>query len=209
MSALPPLAAIRTFLVACRAGSFTAAADELCVTHSAVSRQIQTLESWLGTSLFEKDGQRMVPSVHARAFAQELGGALDALTDVVQRYGKGSARQALRVSVPTTFGMRWLIPRLAAFRDAHPDATIQVLTVTTQQQPSGGNCDVAIRRDDQVFNPESAIRFLSDHHTVVASPSLLSRTPLERPEDLVRHTILETETRPRHWDDWFAEAKLS
>ncbi len=209
MSALPPLAAIRTFLVACRAGSFTAAADELCVTHSAVSRQIQTLESWLGTSLFEKDGQRMVPSVHARAFAQELGDALDALTDVVQRYGKGSARQALRVSVPTTFGMRWLIPRLAAFRDAHPDATIQVLTVTTQQQPSGGNCDVAIRRDDQVFNPESAIRFLSDHHTVVASPSLLSRTPLERPEDLVRHTILETETRPRHWDDWFAEAKLS
>ncbi|WDD95589.1 LysR substrate-binding domain-containing protein [Burkholderia sp. FERM BP-3421] len=208
MAELPPLAAIRTFLVACRAGSFSAAADELCVTHSAVSRQIQTLESRLGLRLFEKDGQRMVPTVHARAFAQELDGAFDALTDIVERYGKGRARQVLRVSVPTTFGMRWLIPRLVTFRVDHPDATIQVLTVTTQQQPNGGHCDVAIRREDLLFNPASAVRFLSDHHTVIASPSLLAERPLRHPADLIDHTLLETETRPRHWDDWFAAAQL-
>lgn len=210
MYELPPLSAIRTFLVACRAGSFTAAAHELCVTHGAVSRQIQSLESWLGQSLFEKHGQRMVPTPHAQALALEMSTTLESLVEIVQRYGKGKTKNSLRVSVPTTFGMRWLIPRLTDFYSKNPDSNIQILTVTTQQQPNNSNFDIAIRREGtSIEGYQSSFRFLSDHHSVIAAPHLLSEKPLSCLEDFYRHMIFETETRPGHWKEWFSAANFT
>lgn len=207
MYELPPLSAIRTFLVACRAGSFTAAAHELCVTHGAVSRQIQSLESWLGQSLFEKHGQRMVPTPHAQALAREMSTTLENLVEIVQRYGKGETKNSLRVSVPTTFGMRWLIPRLTDFHSKNPDSNIQILTVTTQQQPNNSFFDIAIRREEtSIDGHQSYFRFLSDQHSVIAASHLLKERPLSCLEDFYQHTIFETETRPGHWKEWFSAA---
>jgi DNA-binding transcriptional LysR family regulator len=210
MYELPPLSAIRTFLVACRAGSFTAAAHELCVTHGAVSRQIQSLESWLGQNLFEKQGQRMVPTPHAQAFAKEMSASLESLVEIVQRYGKGETKNSLRVSVPTTFGMRWLIPRLTDFYSKNPDSNIQILTTTTQQQSNLSNFDIAIKREGLLIDGyQSSFRFLSDHHSVIAAPHLLKEKPLSCLEDFYRHTIFETETRPGHWKEWFSAVNLA
>jgi DNA-binding transcriptional LysR family regulator len=210
MYELPPLSAIRTFLVACRAGSFTAAAHELCVTHGAVSRQIQSLESWLGQNLFEKQGQRMVPTPHAQALAREMSATLESLVEIVQRYGKGETKNSLRVSVPTTLGMRWLIPRLTDFHLNNPDSNIQILTTTTQQQSNHSNFDIAIKRDGLLIDGhQSSFRFLSDHHSVIAAPHLLKKKPLSCLEDFYRHTIFETETRPGHWKEWFSAASFA
>jgi DNA-binding transcriptional LysR family regulator len=210
MYELPPLSAIRTFLVACRAGSFTAAAHELCVTHGAVSRQIQSLESWLGQNLFEKQGQRMVPTPHAQAFAKEMSASLESLVEIVQRYGKGETKNSLRVSVPTTFGMRWLIPRLTDFYSKNPDSNIQILTTTTQQQSNLSNFDIAIKREGLLIDGyQSSFRFLSDHHSVIAAPHLLKEKPLSCLEDFYRHTIFETETRPGHWKEWFSAVNFA
>lgn len=207
MYELPPLSAIRTFLVACRAGSFTAAAHELCVTHGAVSRQIQSLERWLGQSLFEKHGQRMLPTLHAQALAQEMSATLENLVEIVQRYGKGQTRNSLRVSVPTTFGMRWLIPRLSDFYSKNLDSNIQILTVTTQQQLNNSSFDIAIRREGtSIEGYQSSFRFLSDHHSVIAASHLLKEKPLSCLDDFHRHIIFETETRPGHWKEWFSAA---
>lgn len=120
MSRIPPLPALKAFLAACRAGSYSAAAEELNVTHGAVSRQIQTLEDWLGQKLFERAGQRMAPTSHALAFALEVSEAFERINDAAQRYGKGSASMLLRVSAPATFAMRWLIPRLNDFHKKIP-----------------------------------------------------------------------------------------
>lgn len=210
MYELPPLSAIRTFLVACRAGSFTAAAHELCVTHGAVSRQIQSLESWLGQNLFEKQGQRMVPTPHAQALAREMSATLESLVEIVQRYGKGETKNSLRVSVPTTLGMRWLIPRLTDFHLNNPDSNIQILTTTTQQQSNHSDFDIAIKREGLLIDGhQSSFRFLSDHHSVIAAPHLLKEKPLSCLEDFYRHTIFETETRPGHWKEWFSAASFA
>lgn len=207
MHDFPPLSAVRVFLVAIRTGGFTAAAHELCVTHGAVSRQIRSLEDWLGQKLFEKAGSRMVPTSHAFAFAREISVVCDDFGEVVQRYGKGCVGDVLRVSAPTTFAMRWLIPRLEQFHLNNPRTVIQVLTVTTQQQVNNNRFDLAIRCEPEPgIGYKSSVRFLSDYCSVIASPDLLKSKPLKLLSDLSRHVLLETETRPDHWQEWLAAA---
>lgn len=210
-SRIPPLPALRAFLAASRAGSYSAAAEELAVTHGAVSRQIQILEEWLGQKLFERSGQRMVPTPHALAFAQEVSEALERIDAAARRFGKGSASMLLRVSAPATFAMRWLIPRLPDFYQRYPGTLIQVQTATTMQLTLAGSFDVAIRRNPGGNGPASnthfsAVPFMDEWHTLVAAPSLLARCPLRKLDDLRHHTLLDTETRPGFWQQWFNAA---
>jgi len=176
------------------------------VTHGAVSRQMQVLEEWLGQKLFERSGQRMVPTPHALAFAQEVSEALERIDTAARRFGKGSASMLLRVSVPATFAMRWLIPRLPDFYQRHPGTLIQVQTATTMQLTLAGSFDVAIRRSPASNAHFSGVPFMDEWHTLVAAPSLLARCPLRTPDDLRHHTLLDTETRPGFWQQWFNAA---
>jgi LysR family glycine cleavage system transcriptional activator len=210
-SRIPPLPALRAFLAACRAGSYSAAAEALSVTHGAVSRQVQVLEEWLGQKLFERAGQRMVPTPHALAFAQEVSEALERIDDAARRFGKGSASMLLRVSAPATFAMRWLIPRLPDFYERHRGTLIQVQTATTMQLTLAGSFDVAIRRNPGSHAPGSnahfsMVPFIDEWHTLVAAPSLLARCPLRTLDDLRHHTLLDTETRPGFWQQWLNAA---
>ncbi len=103
-----PLNALRVFEVAARTGSYAAAAEELGLTHGAVSRHIATLEHWLGQRLFQRGGRRMVATPVAAVFAAEVGHAFDRVAMAAQGCGRPAARRILRVSVPTSFAMRWL-----------------------------------------------------------------------------------------------------
>ena len=104
-----PLNALRVFEVAARTGSYAEAAAELGLTHGAVSRQIASLEAWLGQRLFARVGRRMVATPIARVFAAEVGLSFDRLTAAADACGRPGARRILRVSAPTSFAMRWLI----------------------------------------------------------------------------------------------------
>ncbi|GAA5231955.1 LysR family transcriptional regulator [Verticiella sediminum] len=205
---IPPLPALRAFLAACRAGSYSAAGEELGLTHGAISRQIQALEAWLGQRLFERSGQRMVATPHALAFAQEVGVALERIDAAARRYGKGSATSLLRVSAPATFAMRWLHPRLPMFHARHPGIQVQVVTATTQQLALSGSFDLAIRVGVYSQAHFTAVAFLDEWHTIIAAPALLARSPLESPDDLHAHLLLDTETRPGLWQQWFNAAGL-
>ncbi|MEQ4511425.1 MAG: LysR substrate-binding domain-containing protein [Dickeya sp.] len=203
MHRLPPLPALRAFLAACRAGSYSAAAEELNVTHGAISRQIRILETWLGQTLFVRSGQCMVPTLHAQAFAKEMNDVLGVMDEAARRYGRGEATQLLRISAPATFTMRWLAPRLPAFYQANPGTLIQIHTATTQQLAVTSGFDLVIRLG--VFNSDrfSALPFMQEHYTLLAAPSLLTRQPLSALGDVVNHTLLDTETRPGFWSQLF------
>ncbi len=209
MSRLPPLPALRAFLAACRSGSYTAAAQELNVTHGAISRQVQLLEEWLGQKLFERVGQRMTATPHALAFAQEVSEAMERISDAARRYGRGSASSLLRVNAPATFAMRWLIPRLPDFYARHPGILVQVQTATTQQLALAGSFDAAIRVGSVNHHHFSALPFMDEWHTVLAAPGLLARQPLSSLEQLAGHVFLETETRPGLWQQWLNAAGVT
>ncbi len=146
MRRLPPLNALRVFEVAARTGSYAKAGVELGLTHGAVSRQIAALETWLGQRLFVRTGRRMKPTPAARAFAAEVSLSFDRMIAAAEACGYPSVRSILRVDAPTTFAMRWLIPRLERFHAQRPEVEISVTTATTLRDELRGGFDLAIRR---------------------------------------------------------------
>jgi LysR family glycine cleavage system transcriptional activator len=199
---LPPLHALRIFEVAARAGSYSAAARELNLTHGAVSRQIAALEDWLGQPLFVRDGQSMVASPHARALAREISAAFDHIADAAERYGKKQQLKVIRVSAPATVAMRWLIPQLPLFAEICPGVDVRVSTVLSTQPTLTGSFDVAIRRGVQNGGQFQALPLFRESNTVIASPLLLARTGAQTVEQLASETWLTTETRPGDWEAW-------
>ena len=206
---LPPLHALRIFEVAARAGSYSAAARELNLTHGAVSRQIAALEDWLGQPLFARDGQSMVASPHARALAREISSAFDHIADAAERYGKNQQLKIIRVSAPATIAMRWLIPRLTSFAEKCPGVDVRVSTVLSTQPALTGSFDVAIRRGIPSGGQFQALPLFRESNTVIASPSLLARTGVQTTEQLADETWLTTETRPGDWEAWVDAANQS
>ncbi len=211
MRRLPPLNALRVFEVAARTGSYAEAGAELGLTHGAVSRQIAGLEAWLGQRLFVRAGRRMVATPAARAFAAEVSLSFDRVIAAADACGRSEARRILRVSAPTTFAMRWLIPRLDRFHAERPEVDVVVTTVTTLHDELRGGFDVAIRRgsaEQEAWPQHRAVAFLEEADTLIMSPALFDRQPVWHPTDLAHHVLLVTETRPGDWTDWLNQAGL-
>ncbi len=211
MRRLPPLNALRIFEVAARTGSYAEAGAALGLTHGAVSRQIAALEAWLGQRLFVRTGRRMAATPAARAFAAEVSLAFDRVTAAAEACGRPAARHILRVSAPTTFALRWLIPRLEAFHAAYPQVEVAVTTTTTLHDELRGGFDLAVRRgsaERDAWPQYRATAFLPEADTLIVSPALFERAPLREPADVARHVLLASETRPGDWADWLARAGL-
>jgi DNA-binding transcriptional LysR family regulator len=208
---LPPLNALRIFEVAARTGSYAEAGVELGLTHGAVSRQIAALESWLGQRLFTKDGRRMVATPMARIFAAEVGLSFDRMAVAAEACGRLGARRILRVSAPTSFAMRWLIPRLHLYHADHPHVEVAVTTVSTVLEDLRGGVDVAIRRGvarEHVWPQHRVVPVLDDVDTLIMSPALFAHRPILKPADIEGHTLLASETRAGDWANWLEAAGL-
>lgn len=203
---LPPLHALRVFEVAARAGSYTEAAQELNLTHGAVSRQIHLLEAALGQPLFRKDGQRMVATVHARAFAREISQAFDHISDASRRYGKRATEKVIRINAPATMAMRWLIPRLGDFRQRSPGVEVRVSTAFSNEPAFKGSFDVAIRRRAAEQEQFEVLPLFEESATVIVSPALWEASPPKSPAALAGAIWLSTETRPGDWEAWLQQA---
>jgi LysR family glycine cleavage system transcriptional activator len=211
MRRLPPLNALRVFEVAARTASYAEAGAELGLTHGAVSRQITAVERWLGQRLFVRTGRRMIATPAARAFAAEISLSFDRVIAAAEACGRPDARRILRVSAPTTFAMRWLIPRLDRFHAARPEVEVTVTTAMTLHDELRGGFDIAIRRgsaERDAWPQHRAVAFLDEVDTLIMSPALFERRPLLRLEDLSKHVLLSSETRPGDWTDWLDRAGL-
>jgi DNA-binding transcriptional LysR family regulator len=211
MRRLPPLNALRVFEVAARTGSYAEAAAQLGVTHGAVSRHIAGLEQWLGQTLFAKDGRRMVATPAAKIFAAEVGLSFDRLAVAAETAGRPGARRILRVSAPTSFAMRWLIPRLPRYHAEHPGVEVVVTTVSTMVEELRGGVDVSIRRGvarEHLWPNHRVVPVLDDMETLIMSPALFAQRPIMNPADIEGHTLLATETRAGDWENWLDVAGL-
>ncbi len=212
MRSLPPLNALRVFEVAARTGSYADAAAELGLTHGAVSRQIAALEAWLGQRLFARSGRRMAATPIAQVFAAEVKLSFDRLVAAAEACGRPGTRRVLRVSAPTSFAMRWLIPRLERFHRDHPIVEVTVTTVSTVHEELRGGFDIAVRRgvaSAGAWPRHRVTPVLEDIDTLIMSPALFARNPVRLAIDVERHELLASETRPGDWVDWLEAAGLS
>jgi LysR family transcriptional regulator, glycine cleavage system transcriptional activator len=207
-SRLPPLNATKAFEAAARLGSFTRAAEELGVTHGAVSRQVRLLEDWLGARLFLRTSRNAVPTRAGTDLLAEVGPALDRLAAVSLRVQNSApARGLLHVSALPTFAMRWLIPRLPEFEHDHPGLELRIVTASTSAEQFHMDVDAVITGPSKQSGWIGS-RFLGEARLPVLSAELMQKCPLRIPADLERHTLLHAATLREAWPRWLAKAKV-
>jgi LysR family glycine cleavage system transcriptional activator len=206
---LPPLNALRAFEAVGRRGSFKDAAAELHVTPGAVSQQVRALEAWLGSALFERHNRHVKPTLAAQAYLREIGPLFAQLARATAGFDSPeSISRTLSVNAPATFTLRWLVPRLAGFRAAHPGVDLSIETSNAPLDSLKEDHDLVIRGGPDTFYGYSMQPFLTEQRLPVCSPELLRHTPLRTPRDLRRHTLLHTSSLPRLWPDWLASARV-
>ena len=208
---LPPLNALKGFEATTRRQSVREAADELCVTHPAVSHQIQLLENDLGVALFSREGRSIVPTTEGKLFYTYVRKALDMLIEGSERLRRSQAERPLRVQTYVTASIRWLTPRLPAFMAAHPDVRLLLSTCAPEWDFDESLGDVGLVYCEAPPGPEYYWVPLFDYSVFpVCSPALRARLP-ENPEprDLQGLPLVVIYSETRNWDIWFESAGVS
>lgn len=205
---LPSLNALRAFEAYARSGSMVLASEELCVTHGAISRQIKALECALGTEL-------LIGPRHALQLTRAGRNLADALLEGFDRIAAGlpgsNEDEELVISVPATFAMKWLIPRLAGFTEHHPDVRVRIVeTISSDNLFVGEDGAHAAIRLYEGPPPAgvTATAFL-DHAYGPVIASTLFEADGRNPERVLHRTRLASETFPHGWDQWAAEAGVT
>ncbi|MGO4765762.1 LysR substrate-binding domain-containing protein [Cupriavidus sp. 2KB_3] len=190
------LGAIRFFEAAARLGSFVRAADELHLTHGAISRQIRQLEEALGVPLFERRNRAVFLTEAGRTLHAAATQSLAGLAEAVARIRAPAPRAALVLSCEPTIAMRWLIPRLSRFAAAHPDIALHLMAAGGPIDFRKSGVDVALRRNDFPFDTRWHTRELAQECVgPVCRPDLATADP-------AAVTRLHTRTRPDAWQRW-------
>lgn len=202
MRTLPPLNALKAFETSARHLSFTPAGVELCVTHGAVSRQVQTLENWLGVKLFRRFNRRLELTDAGARYLAEVGPLLDRLGKASTRLRDESRVRVLRVNALATFAIRWLIPRLSSFQRLYPYLEVRLSTSNERLDRLLEPYDIAIRGGPDHYKDHLSDRFLEERRLPVCTPALLEREPLPSPSALSSHTLIHSGTLPGAWSDW-------
>ena len=189
-----------------RASSFTLAADELCVTHGAISRHVQQLEAWLGRPLFERHNRRVELTDSGRAYLAEVGASFDRIALATAQHFGHAQQRVLRVSAPATFSLRWLVPKLSSFQVAHPAIEVRLSTSNEPIDKLRDKVDLIVRGGPQAIDGYVAEEFLSEVRLPVCAPKLLEGRSLHTPADLAGFTLLHAATYPGMWPEWLAAA---
>lgn len=194
-----PVAALRAFEAAARHGRLTAAAEELAVTHGAISRHVSHLEAFLGAPLFEGPRNRPILTVEGRVFGFALTAAFDQIEDAVRMVTKGDDG-ILDVACLSTFAMRWLIPRLHEFTARYPRYDVRLAT-DDRLPRTPVDVQIAVLPPDASV-PENCSLLFQEQLGLIVAPSLAkgpSDCALANTAKLPR---LETRTRPHIWREW-------
>jgi LysR family glycine cleavage system transcriptional activator len=204
---LPPLNALRAFETASRASSFTAAADDLCITQGAVSRHIQRLEQHLGVALFERKHRQVRLTQTGTLYAKELHHAFDRIEEVTRRVSRPRKRQSIRLGLFPTIATGWLMRRLPDFHAAHPGIELHVTCKTDFVDGDREQYDVVSARSP-IADPDVEYQPLVDIVLrPLCSPALLGGSdPIRSPVDLARFNTLHSINRRSDWDAWLAHA---
>lgn len=206
---------LRAFDAVARRLSFSAAAEELHLTQSAVSRQIKALESELGATLFDRGTRHVELTAAGLALQQAVAPSLERIDRAVRQLRIARGREHVNVSTFASFASLWLMPRLAAFQQQHPDIDIRLSATDKLVDMDDTEVDLVLRYDLARKVPAHAEPLFGELLSPVASPWLCDQAgrgqvpPLRQPADLREHTLLEEDDHhpgasPLSWRRWLA-----
>jgi len=205
---IPSLQALACLDAAARHESYTRAAQELAMTQSAVSRQIVALEEFLGIALFRRTRHGVALTERGAEYAAQVTPRLQALEqdtlDVMSTQGSGGS---IHLAAVPTFATRWLIPRLPALAELHPEITVHIETRTRPFMFADTSFDAALyaASADQIGNwaGTRSMRLLEEDMVPVCSPGFLGTMTALSAEAIAQLPLLQQSTRPAAWRQWF------
>jgi len=203
---LPPLNALAAFESVARHGSFTKAAKELFLTHSAVSQRVTQLEKQLKVQLLTRSTRAVELTAAGARYLESVREALSTLALASDRFAEDETRQ-LRLSVVPVFASNWLIHRLRPFHRLHPNVDLDIRSSTAMANVKTGEVDVAIRWGKGDWPGVAKVKLFSDEVFPVCSKLYLKGLGvLQSPADLQRGILLRHSFQ--RWEPWFEKAGL-
>jgi LysR family transcriptional regulator, glycine cleavage system transcriptional activator len=205
---LPSFSLLAAFEAAARTGSVTAAANELGLTQSAVSRQISALERQLGVALFLRERQTIRLTIAGDTYAREVREALRRISSASLNLKANPAGGTLNLAILPFFGTRWLTPRIGRFLDRHPGMVVNLITRLEPFDFRFDTLDAAIHFGVARW-PGAALTLLMDEDVIPAcSPAFRERHALTVPADMLRAPLLHLSTRPDAWELWLSRNQV-
>jgi LysR family glycine cleavage system transcriptional activator len=200
-----PLNRVVAFRAVAESQNLRAAAEKLHLTHSAVSQQIRGLEEQLGFALFDRRGRRVVLNPAGEELLRGVQGALARLDEAVQAARAAAAGEAreLRVTVLPSFAHRWLLPRLALWRERHPGLTLEIEASYRTVDLVREGYHAAVREGFGPWPGLESERLFDQKGIVVGSPAAARRLANAPVEAFAREPLLGEDVM---WRDWFAAA---
>lgn len=200
-----PVGPLRAFDVAARTLNLSAAAEEMNVTHAAVSRQVKQLEQRLGVRLFERLPRGLKLTAHGALLAEGTRQAFDRLASAIEDVSTPAVRRKLTISTFASLSARWLMPRVQSFAERFPDVDLQVVTSTRLVDFAREDVDIAIRFGSGNYPGLHVLPLFEPRDIAVCAPSLLKKRKLESIADLKHFPLLHDDSYAS-WERWLAAA---
>ncbi|MEQ8332711.1 transcriptional regulator GcvA [Nisaea sp.] len=208
---LPPLTALRAFEAAARLGGVSKAADELHVTHAAISHQIRALEEWFGLSLFDRTGRQIRLTETGARLLSPISAAFDGIANAVKLVCEDAGQKVLTVSAAPSVAYKLLVPRLGSFAATEPDVEVHLHHSVALANFVSDGVDVAVRFGRGDWPGTVSKRIMDGFAQPFASPMLLqgagfTRADLPLTPEQIATLPLHHEDSTEFWRIWFEKA---
>jgi DNA-binding transcriptional LysR family regulator len=198
---LPSLKQIQAFEATARHLSFSKAADELHVTHAAVSHQVKALEEYLQTRLFDRLTRAIRLTPEAEVFYQDVHAALNQIGAAAEKFLDHQLRGELNITAAPSFATRWLLPNLPKFKSQFPEISVELQPTMEIVDLGDGTTDLAIRHGSGKW-PGLESEKLFDEMIIPVAAVSLSKT-LDKEKFWRGQTLLSASPRKGEWEHWF------
>jgi DNA-binding transcriptional LysR family regulator len=200
---LPSTSSLLAFEAIARLGTATAAASELSLTQSAVSRQLKTLEDQLDVQLMQREGRVLRLTPAGQTFALKARSILGQLASASIEARANPNGGTLNLAILPAFGMHWLAPRLSNFAKEYPEVTINLSTRLAPFDFRDNRFDAALHFGREDWPNAQHMKLMSETVIPVCAPDLLEQ-PVDDPRAILKHPLLHLETRPKGWARWLS-----
>lgn len=205
---LPPLNALRVFEVAAKSESFSKTAEILCVTQSAVSKQIRLLEEHLGTALFERHGGIVTLTSEGEQYMYTVAKGLDILESGSERFYNQLEKETLTINIMPSLSALWMFSHVEDFQRAHPGIMLHIDSADDVIEWGKNQIDVAIRCLSHTKKSPEAKLLLDETLVLVASPQLLQKHPIHQTSDILDFQCIELNNRSTLWEEFCENYQL-
>ncbi|MET0532320.1 MAG: LysR substrate-binding domain-containing protein [Microvirga sp.] len=200
---LPPLDALRAFEAAARLGSFSAAANDLHLTHGAISRQVAKLEHWLGERLFDRQARGVALTPQGQRLHQRTSEAFALIADSSDRWIERRGAAIVRLTTIPSISSLWLMPRLKAFEGGKPPLRIEFGVDHRNTDLDAEGTDLAIRCGRGILPGRVSMQLFEEHCYPIASPALAASLGTGIPERILDYPLVH-DSDASGWRAWFA-----